>query len=167
MPIHCLAFCRIRAVARTSSAARPDLVGCWHRAQQAVSLIIWDVGAKIPRSHCHGSVFDVYAVAFSPDGSTLASAGRTEPKLWDVATGRLLLSFPREGNVSTGLALFSDGRKLAITNSNLFGHLGRVDVWELDKGRGIQTLRGLVGQIAQVRLSQDGRYLARSRTTGR
>ena len=32
--------------------------------------------------------------AFSPDGTTLASAGRMEAKLWDVPTGKLLLNLP-------------------------------------------------------------------------
>ena len=43
------------------------------------TVTIWDLGAKIPRSYCRGSYHDVYAVAFAPDGTTLASSGAGPP----------------------------------------------------------------------------------------
>ena len=41
-------------------------------------------------------VDDVFDIAFSPEGHTLASAGWNGIDLWDANTGELLHSFPRE-----------------------------------------------------------------------
>ena len=60
-------------------------------------LVIWDVGAQSPQSFCHGSLYDVTALSFAPDGMTLASGGRYATVLWDIATGRQLLTLPRRG----------------------------------------------------------------------
>ena len=71
-------------------------------------VIVWNLHDRNSRSYCRGSVFDVYAVAFSPDGTTLASCGRNEVKLWDLATGQLLLDL-KGGNYLVSLA-FTPGR---------------------------------------------------------
>jgi serine/threonine protein kinase/WD40 repeat protein len=120
---------------------------------------IWDLQRRVPRTLAHGSHYGVHAVAFSPDGVTLASAGRRFANLWDVATGRLLLQLPA-GNVLTAVAFSPDGRRLAVSAQAAFGGPAAVRVWELEDGRGLRRLRGLAEQVAQVRFSQDGRLLA-------
>ena len=52
-----------------------------------------------------------------------------------------------------------DGRRLALGAWTGFGP-GGVEVWELDNGRGIQTLYGLRGQVAWTCFSPDGRRVA-------
>src|SRR5207248_243326 len=79
-------------------------------------------------------------------------------RLWDVATGRLLLEID-SGDFGAGVAFSPDGRRLAIGNYPAF-ELGSVSVWELQNGRGIPTLRGLSGQIAKTALSPDGLQIA-------
>jgi serine/threonine protein kinase/WD40 repeat protein len=122
-------------------------------------VVVWDLHDRTPRSYCRGSVFDVHAVAFSPDGTTLASCGRGEVKLWDLATGRLLLDL-KGGNYLIALAFAPDGKRLAVGRAPAFGHPGGVDVWEIEDGLGIQTLRGLTGPIEKVRFSPDGKRIA-------
>jgi serine/threonine protein kinase/WD40 repeat protein len=123
------------------------------------TVTIWDLEARTPKTHCHGSKYAVHTVAFSPDGATLASGGRGG-KLWDIATGKLVLNLPSLGGYLTGLAFSPDGRKLAGSNKTVFGGEGGVAVCELEYGRGIQSLRGLSGQVSKVRMSPGGKYLA-------
>src|SRR5437762_1400545 len=58
------------------------------------------------------------------------------------------------------VALSPDGKRLAVSSAPAFGEPGGVNVWELEYGRGIQTLRGLAGQVSKVHFSPDGRFLA-------
>ena len=121
------------------------------------TVTIWDVRARTPRSFCRGSNYDVYALAFRPDGQTLASAGREVVKLWDITTGRPLLDLHSDGyNYLFPLAFSPDGRKLAVGRQEGFGELRGTDVWELEDDRGIQTLRGLLGPVEKAMISSDG-----------
>jgi serine/threonine protein kinase/WD40 repeat protein len=155
--IQALAFSRDRLRREEAAgAASPWLLA----AGDAGGLVaIWDLQRRVPRTLAHGSHYGVHTVAFSPDGVTLASAGRHFAKLWDVTTGRLLLQLPT-GNYLTALAFSPDGRRLAVGAQAAFGSKARVIVWELEDGRGLCWLRGLAEHVAQVRFSPDGRLLA-------
>ncbi len=124
------------------------------------TLTIWDLTRRQIGSYCLGSHYDVYALAFSPDGATLASCGREAAKLWDLRSGRTLLNIsPSNAAYQLGLAFAPDGRRLAHGAWTVFGP-GGVEVWELDNGRGIQTLHGLRGQVEWTCFSPDGHRLA-------
>ncbi len=124
------------------------------------AVTIWDLFAGRARAFCHGSPWDVYALAFSPDGMTLASAGRSTGQLWDVATGRQLLAVP-VGDWATSLAFAPDGRQLAAGTNNHFKAADSVAVvFALETGRGLDTLRGLGRPIARIRFSPDDRFVA-------
>ena len=115
---------------------------------------IWDIRTQTVKSYCHGGNYYVRAVAFNVDGTMVASGGSGPVKLWDVATGRELLEL-RTGYGIDSLQFSTDDKYLAVKRDG-----GDTQVWELDFGRGIQTLRGLSTPISKVCLSSDGRKLA-------
>ncbi len=123
------------------------------------TVTVWDLNRRIPRSYSRGSQHHIYRVEFSPDGVTLASCGRYLVRLWDVASGQLLLDIAA-GNTIYGLAFSPDGRELVFGCIEAFSSPGRVAVLELEDGRGIQTLRGLPTAVIKVCFSPDGRWLA-------
>src|SRR5262249_56273089 len=57
-----------------------------------------------------GHKVEVTAVAFSPDGSRVASTSRKETKVWDAATGKEIHTLPEP---ATGVAFSPDGKRLA------------------------------------------------------
>ena len=127
---------------------------------QGGGVIIWDVQSRIPRSICHGpaSSGEVLALAFSPDGMTIASTGRGSVELWDVASGQFLLDVVA-GNYVTALAFSPDGKRLAVGSIAAFGYPDSVNVWELEPGRGIDSLRGLQRSVYTSVFSPDGRMV--------
>jgi WD40 repeat protein len=72
---------------------------------------------------------DVYAVAWSPDGSTLASAGRDHDlRLWDTATGGVR-RFPAHTSDINAVAFSPDGRIVATGSDD-----GRIGLWDATTG---------------------------------
>ena len=147
------------------SHASPQPLPARRRWQLAVALSgatisVWDVGEEPQiRSLCHGSSHQVYAIAFSPDGTLLATAGRSV-HLWDAATGEMLLHIKDVGPFQTALAFSPDGTKLATGSNEAYGYAGSVRLVSLENGRGIGTLRGLTSPLEQPVFSPDGRWVA-------
>jgi serine/threonine protein kinase/WD40 repeat protein len=158
MPVRCVAFGR-----DPLRRARP---GPAHEGWLLVAgdaggvVTVWDLQTRQPRASCFGSAYIVYGLAISPDGMALASAGRNEAKVWDLATGRLLLDLPYT-NWMPALAFSPDGTRLAVSHRAVFDSTTPgVVIYELEEGRGIRTLRGLSGRVEKVFYSADGRLVA-------
>lgn len=73
--------------------------------------------------------------AFSPDGSKLAGVSGNDIKLWDVASGRELLTLTSHTGWVMGLAFSPDGKWLASTSLD-----GTVKIWSLLPGNEMVTV---------------------------
>ena len=63
----------------------------------ARKVTVWDLSAGKPRWTVDGHTFNVKALAFSPDGKTIATAGADDTvKVWDALTGALLITLPKK-----------------------------------------------------------------------
>jgi RNA polymerase sigma factor (sigma-70 family) len=132
------------------------------------SLRLWDVASG--KERC---AFETYApidaVAFSPDGKTLASGyayrGRGDAALvhlWDTATGKERCQFA--GNpVSVGALAFSPDGKWVVSGGDDFGEEDNsVQVREAVTGRLIRLFKGHHSGVWSLTFSPDGLTLASS-----
>ncbi|GAC1450406.1 MAG: hypothetical protein NVSMB9_34830 [Isosphaeraceae bacterium] len=119
-------------------------------------VVFWDVETGRMRSSLRGHSDAIMAVAFSPDGKTLASASRDRSvKLWDVATGRLRARLG-VGNVPVAALAFSpEGTTLATGWGD-----GVVRLWQVDSGEALAALKGHEQGVTCLAYSPDGKILA-------
>ncbi len=93
-------------------------------------------------------------VEFSPDGRTVAVAGRGRTlELLDAATGERRVEFIGNPSVANGLAFHPSGTRLASV-----GVYGFMRVWDTATGKEVLTLNG-GGDLFGVAWSADGKHL--------
>jgi RNA polymerase sigma factor (sigma-70 family) len=99
---------------------------------------------------------DVSAVAFAPDGKTIATAGADRSlRLWDRATGAELRRCGKTPIFWKYLTFSSDGKVLAASDG-----AGNVRLWEPASGREVRSLEGPVGSAGVLAVSPDSKILA-------
>ena len=117
-------------------------------------LILWETETGKRLSTLNGRTNMSYNVAFSADGSELASGGRTR---WDLRTGRGIRTTPDSADKTYPIAS-ADGRLLAVMKINS----SEVTIVESPGGKKLQTLSpgSEVGNVQKLRFSPDATMLA-------
>jgi WD40 repeat protein len=105
-----------------------------------------------PRGH----VAPLNAVAVSPDGRSLASAGEDRMvKVWDLTDGRVLHSFTVHTGAVWGLTFHPDGKLLATGSRD-----GTIALWDLRGSTEVRALHGRSRSPSRIQFSPDGMSLA-------
>ena len=99
---------------------------------------------------------DMLAVAFSPDGSLLATGDSNGYlRLWQVTTGQQRLICRGHAGWVLAVDFSPDGKKLASGSNDQ-----DVRLWDVQTGNGLKTLQGHTNMVWSVRFSPDGQQLA-------
>jgi WD40 repeat protein/serine/threonine protein kinase len=129
------------------------------------SINIWDFREGVVLQALPGHASMAWTLAFSPDGRRLASAsinadqmGKGDIKLWDVASGKEVLTLAGSGTV----AFHPNGGLLVAGSGAFLG--GSVRVWDGSSAGGheLWTLRGHTAWGGHAVFSPDGKELVTS-----
>jgi WD40 repeat protein/energy-coupling factor transporter ATP-binding protein EcfA2 len=120
-----------------------------------VSVQIWNAKTGAEQHVLYAHQFATFHLAFSPDGTLLATAGQDGAKLWDVATGEELAFLTGHGGYVWYVAFSPDGRLLATASAD-----DTVRLWAVPSGEAKATLRGHTDSVEHVAFSPDGLRLA-------
>jgi WD40 repeat protein len=110
-----------------------------------------------------GHATDISALAFSPDGSLLASGAQDDTliRLWDVDAARELRSLEGHAGWIRSLAFSPDGSLLASGSTDQ-----SVIIWDVASGRQLRTLEGHTDYLGNIVFSPDGTTLASASRDG-
>jgi WD40 repeat protein len=107
------------------------------------------------------SIGDIYKIAISPDDLLVANAGSDGKILiWQISTGKNLLSIKAHDGHIMGLVFTADSKKLISSSFDRY-----IKIWDLGNGDCIQSWQSLV-PIYGINLSNDGHILASSCESG-
>lgn len=127
---------------------------------------------------------DVFAMAFSPDGKRLATAGSTAGQglpggiviVWDAETGKVVHQSEKLSTAAGAVAWSTDGKLLAAGTNGVGGELpkaGEVWVWDAGAGKVLHSFKvkpeveyGEWASAGDVAFAPDGKRVAAPVTAG-
>ncbi len=121
----------------------------------------------IQRSHIPpliGHTESISSLAFSPDGSMIASGSRDSTiKIWDSQTGHLIKTLAGQRNFITSVAFSPDNSSIVCGVEWLEGEStirGEARIWNIKQGKIQHTLVGHNGAVSVIAYSPDGKLIA-------
>jgi WD40 repeat protein len=139
-------------VAVDSVAVAPD--GRVAAGTERGTVQIWDANGKPVREIRAGASGPV-RVAFSPDGTRIATATRARvARVWNAGTGKLVLTLRGHHARLTSVRFSPDGSQLVTAS---FDHDARI--WDTQTGRVVHVLRGHLRAVNDAEFSPDGRWV--------
>ncbi len=119
---------------------------------------VWDLSSAkqvLSVNRGHGSVIDV---AYSPDGSRLATVGiEGKARIWDARTGRLVATLEGDRAWIYAVTYSPDGRLIATGSGD-----GTVRVWDAAAGRQLLSLVAHTTPVSALEFSRNGKRLVTS-----
>src|SRR5262249_15155818 len=159
----------VTALAFTPDGKRLLTAGRGEFPPDEPELRVWDAAQGVPLKTLQGRDHSIHAVAFSPDGATLAAtqtryldnASPGVVGLWDVRTGQRRLTLQDHRSAIFALAYSPDGALLASAGGNPLSSStpGEVRLWHARTGKAVRAWTDLEGAAASVAFSADGKRL--------
>ena len=145
---------RLRSGPWHSALIRAGL--CWPPAGRIGSVLIWDLRTATVRARLAGHKGTVRALAFAPDGATLATGGEDgEVRLWEAASGRERRRLSGHSDMVTCLAFSPRGGMLATGSLDT-----TVKLWETKTGRERASLQGHRDGVSALAFAPVARQMA-------
>ncbi len=117
-------------------------------------LYIWDLStAKVIDTLC-GHDYEIRSVAWSPDGSRIASGSYETIKIWDAKTGSEIITLNDIYGNEFSVAWSPDCSRIAS------GSRETIKIWDAKTGAELMTLKGHNSNVCSVAWSSDGSRIA-------
>jgi WD40 repeat protein len=125
-------------------------------SDEANTIGVWTVGAGERMRLLNGHAGGINTVAYSPDGSRIASGGKDGTiRIWDTSAGEQILCYRAHENFVHKLAFSPDGKSLATCG----GDDQSTKVWDMATGELLQMIDNSA-YVANLAFSPDGSRIA-------
>ncbi len=138
----------------SSFSPNREYFATWSLADQTPGTIrVWDTltGKKVLAYQGHSK--DVSAIAWSPDGTRIASDDGDSVQIWSATTGNTSLTLHADSGI-LALAWSPDGTQIAVASET------SIQIWNVTTGKTILTFPGSSDGAGELAWSPDGRYIA-------
>ena len=126
---------------------------------------LWDANGWKPVRTFTGIETSISCLVFSPNGEFLASSGRNASleeahlMIWEVGTGKTVLSIKQGYDSYRGLAFSADGRAIMTTGEKAKNdYIYPINVLDVSTGDTIQSIKGPDQSMLAIASTRDGKH---------